>query len=64
MMADTLDRQTGATRNEPLRRQDFEREDTRWEKAGTTRDWVILLIAITLHTAWMLVVFFLEPGIR
>lgn len=45
-------------------RQDYERADTRWQHASTTRDWIILLVVIALQTSWMLVVFFLEPGIR
>jgi hypothetical protein len=44
--------------------QDYQREDTRWERATSVRDWIILLVLIVLHTSWMLVVFFLEPGIR
>lgn len=45
-------------------RQDFSRRDTRWERASSTRDWLILIVIAALHTAWMLLVFFLEPGIR
>lgn len=46
------------------RQQNYVREDLRWEQASTARDWVILLVIMALHTAWMLLVFFLEPGIR
>lgn len=63
-MAEIVDPRTSQTRTEPNRQQDFQREDTRWERAATTRDWIILLAFLTFHTAWMLTVFFLEPGIR
>lgn len=45
-------------------RQDYSREDTRWEQATPGRDWAILIVAIALHTAWMLAIYLLEPGIR
>lgn len=44
--------------------QSYQREDTRWETANPLRDWLILIVVAALHTAWMLVVFFFEPGIR
>lgn len=46
------------------RLQNYQREDTRWEKANPTRDWMILIAFAALHTLWMLLVFVFEPGIR
>jgi hypothetical protein len=49
---------------ETPRLQNYQREDTRWEKANPARDWAILIVIAALHTLWMLLVFFFEPGIR
>jgi hypothetical protein len=42
----------------------YEREDQRWSYANQARDWRNLFIIAVIEVAWMLIVYFLEPGIR
>ncbi len=42
----------------------YEREDERWSSASQSLDWITLLIIGIGWAFWMLVVYFLEPGIR
>jgi hypothetical protein len=45
-------------------RQDYEREDERWEASSQIRDWVILLVIGAIDFTWMLIIFLTERGIR
>jgi hypothetical protein len=46
------------------RRADFELEDERWAAHRQRRDWLWLGLMIVVYTAWTLIVYFLEPGLR
>jgi hypothetical protein len=39
-------------------------EDVRWSRAAVTRAWVTLGVLVVFSLAWMLTVYFLEPGLR
>jgi len=53
----------GSVRETPVE-STYEREDARWKAASQARDWLILLIIGVIWASWMLIVYFLEPGIR
>ena len=42
----------------------YEREDERWSAASEGRDWLTLLVIGASWAFWMLIIYFLEPGIR
>jgi hypothetical protein len=43
---------------------DFRIEDERWAAHRQLRDWMWLGVMIIVFTAWTLIVYFLEPGLR
>lgn len=45
-------------------RQDYARDDDRWETASQVRDWVIIFAIGVFVFLWMFIVFLTEPGIR
>ena len=45
-------------------RDDFRIEDERWAAHRQRRDWMWLGLMIVVYTAWTLIVYFLEPGLR
>lgn len=45
-------------------RQDYARDDDRWERASQIRDWVIIFAIGVFVFLWMFIVFLTEPGIR
>lgn len=42
----------------------FQIEDERWAARRQLRDWMWLGVMIIVFTAWTLIVYFLEPGLR
>ncbi|MCL4474559.1 MAG: hypothetical protein M1455_11625 [Actinobacteria bacterium] len=44
--------------------QDYEREDERWSGRNQFYDWLLLIAIGVIDLTWMLIVFWLEPGIR
>jgi hypothetical protein len=45
-------------------RQDYQREDERWEASSQVRDWIIILVIGAIDFAWMFFIFLTERGIR
>jgi hypothetical protein len=45
-------------------RDDFRIEDERWAARRQLRDWMWLGLMIIVFSAWTLIVYFLEPGLR
>lgn len=43
---------------------DYEREDERWSARNQFYDWLLLIAIGVIDLTWMLIVFWLEPGIR
>jgi hypothetical protein len=43
---------------------DFRLEDERWAAHRQRRDWMWLGVMIILYSAWALIVYLLEPGLR
>jgi hypothetical protein len=46
------------------RREDFRVEDDRWAAHRQRSDWMWLALMILAYTAWTLIVYLLEPGLR
>jgi hypothetical protein len=45
-------------------RQDYQREDERWEASSQLRDWIIILVIGAIDFLWMFFIFLTERGIR
>jgi hypothetical protein len=43
---------------------DFRIEDERWAAHRQRRDWIWLGLMIVVYSAWMLIIYSLEPGLR
>ncbi|MHB1361234.1 MAG: hypothetical protein ACYCW5_01380 [Thermoleophilia bacterium] len=43
---------------------DYERDDERWSAHNQFYDWLLLIAIGVIDLTWMLIVFWLEPGIR
>lgn len=63
-MSPDNDRSEETSNMPPELQQTLAREDERWSSANQIRDWIILIVIGALYLAWMLVIFFLERGIR
>jgi hypothetical protein len=50
--------------NEVQKSESYERDDDRWQRRQSRRDWFILAVMIVLYLTWTGVVFLFEPGIR
>lgn len=56
--------QRDANRRRQYLLESFEEEDTRWQKSAQVRDWLILLGLVLVNSAWMLIAYLSEPGLR
>jgi hypothetical protein len=45
-------------------RDDFRIEDERWAAHRQRSDWMWLAVMILVYSAWTLIVYLLEPGLR
>ncbi len=46
------------------RKKSFEIEDWRWSQKEQAKDWLKVGLMVAIMWAWMLAVYFLEPGLR
>lgn len=62
--AEEGERQYTISISEENRLKSFQIEDERWATSEQVKDWLKLALMIAVDLAWMLIVYFLEPGLR